>query len=71
MNTYTVFCQEADGHGTIWISAIVAESYPDAMDIAQHQCADDWNMDEADIHVLGVAEGDIKILHWVDLEGTR
>ena len=64
MNTYTAFCQQANGEGTTWIGRIFALTPKDAADVALADCADDWGYDVEDVCLLGIAEGDVKILHW-------
>ena len=64
---FTAFCQEESGQGTIWIEAVEAEDLESAIKVAQQECAEAWEYDPDDVHVLGVAEGDVKILHWEDL----
>ena len=66
MKTYTAFCQSADGTGTIWISALEAACEVAAMTKARSQCADEWGYDIDDVHCLGLAAGDVDILHWCD-----
>ena len=68
MNIYTVFCQDADGKGTIGIESVEAVSVEEAKEHGRKIFADSWNTDEKYIHVLGVAEGSVKILEWEDLE---
>lgn len=73
--TYTAFCQEASGEGTIWISSIEATDLEDAKKVAKEMCLNDWNddsdiYDTDDIHVLGIAEGDVEIKHWEDICDT-
>lgn len=68
MTTFTAFCQEADGSGTIWISTVEVEddNVLTAISLAREACAEDWDYDPEDIHVLGIARGDVEICHWVD-----
>jgi hypothetical protein len=68
MNTYTVFCIQSSGVGTIWISAVCAATLRGAIKEGLRQCAADWSCSARSIHVLGVAEGDVNILHWDDLK---
>lgn len=65
---FTAFCRESSGEGTIWIDRVHAVSLDDAIKAAVKKCAQDWcrEGDEQSIHVLGVAEGDVTILHWED-----
>lgn len=66
LSTYTGFCQSKDGTGTIWI-----EAFESTRELAIHEakrlCAKAWDVDPDDIHVLGIAEGDVNILHWEDI----
>ena len=72
---FTIFCQQSDDLGTIHIDSVEAPDLESAIIIGRRQCLDDWNGDQAgkdaaftleDIHCLGVAEGNIRILHWDD-----
>jgi len=73
--TFTVFCQQADQVGTIHIDTVVAADLESAIQAGREQCLADWNGGAsepgapfalADIHCLGVAAGDVRILHWQD-----
>ena len=73
--TFTVFCQQADQLGTVHIDAVQALDLEAAILAGRQQCLADWNGGAADeiapfcledIHCLGVAEGNIEILHWED-----
>lgn len=68
MNTYTAFCQQASGKGTVWIDTVGAANQDEALEVARAGCAHDWNCEPDDIHVLGLAEGDINILMWDDID---
>jgi len=72
---FTVFCQQTDQPGTIHIDTVVAADLRSAIRAGREQCLADWNagFEEADgpftladIHCLGVAEGDVTILCWQD-----
>ncbi len=72
-STFTIFCQQIDKIGTIHIDSVEAEDLASAILAGKIQCLNDWNAGSseapfqlADIHCLGVAEGDIRILHWQD-----
>lgn len=68
MNTYTVFCQDADGTGTIWISSIEADDVEHAKTVGRNQCAEEWGREDPhEVHVLGVAEGNVRIAFWEDI----
>lgn len=77
MPTYTAFCQEANGRGTIWIEAIEVAEVGDPeeqIELARSEaikaCAYAWYGDddeiEPDIVCLGLAKGDIEIVEWDD-----
>lgn len=67
MATYTAFCQNASGEGTIWIDTIEAPDIMTACTIAERAAADDWDCAADEVHCLGLAAGDVEILHWEDL----
>ena len=64
MKTYTVFCQPATASCSTWIGRVFALTPKDAADVALADCADDWGYDVEDVCLLGIAEGDVKILEW-------
>lgn len=68
MDTYTVFCTDAnrDEYPAIWIQAVQATSKKEAMQCGIELCAADWDCSEADVVAIGVAEGDVNILAWMD-----
>ena len=75
ITTFTVFCQQADQLGTIHIDSVEAVDLASAIQAGREQCLADWNGGSTgtdapftleDIHCLGVAEGDVRILHWED-----
>ena len=66
MKSYTVFCQDVTGEGTIWIDCVQATSLEHAKHVGRTECAEDWGEDIEEIHVIGVAEGDVNILYWED-----
>ena len=66
MTKFTAFCQDADAQGTIWINPVEASDIEAAKAAAIAGCAVDWGYDEDDIHCLGIAAGDVEILHWED-----
>lgn len=67
---FTAFCRQVGGGGTTWVEAVESETpeLSEVMDIARKACADAWECDPEDIHVLGIAEGDVSILLWADIE---
>ena len=74
-STFTVFCQQVDRRGTIHIDSVEAPDLASAIQAGRGQCLADWNGGATganppftleDIHCLGVAQGDVTILHWQD-----
>jgi len=65
---FTGFCQETDGSGTIWIGQVWAEDLEAAQLEAREMCAQDWGYEVEQVHCLGIAEGNVTILHWEDLD---
>ena len=76
---FTVFCQESGGAGTIHIASHEAVDLESAIIAGKHQCIKDWSsgFEESEgegegpwnlesVHCLGVAAGDVEILHWED-----
>ena len=71
--TFTVFCQEAGGTGTIHITSVEAADLESAITAGKQQCIGDWSAGGGEspwmmesIHCLGVAAGNVEILHWQD-----
>lgn len=68
MPKYTAFCQEITGRGTIWIQTVDAKDPEQAQEEAKVQCAEAWDMEPDAVHCLGIAEGDVNILIWEDID---
>lgn len=68
MQTYTVFCTEYERPGsTTWIGHVQAEGVDHAWSLGRAQCAEAWYLDDpSDVHVLGIAEGEVNIVRWHD-----
>jgi len=75
LQTFTIFCQETGGGGTIHIAAVEAADLESAIIAGKQQCIGDWSADTCEspspwtmetVHCLGVAEGETTILHWED-----
>lgn len=75
LTTFTVFCQQVDQLGTIHIDSVQAADLESAIQAGREQCLADWNGGASgedapftleEIHCLGVAQGDVRILHWQD-----
>jgi len=64
---FTAFCQAKQGHGTIWIESISAYNVEEAIKDAQQACAEAWEYDVENIHVLGIALGNVEIAYWEDI----
>lgn len=67
MKAYTVFIREADNTGTTFISSAEAATREEAVAAVLEECRECWGDYSGDLHVLGVAAGDIEILVWDDL----
>jgi len=73
INTYTAWCQEAGGTGTIWISSFdrpPGETLESLRLLAIEKCAVDWDWSDRkeDIHCLGIARGEIDLIFWEDID---
>lgn len=80
MPTFTTFIRQSNNLGTTYICAVDADDIEEAKRLGIEQCLDDWNADcagnspddpiyaEDNVTVIGVAEGDVKILMWDDIE---
>jgi len=66
MNTYTAFCENAAYGGNMWVSTIQADNLEEAIETAKRECAENWDLTPAEIHVLGIAEGTVKLMYWDD-----
>jgi hypothetical protein len=74
MPKFTVWIQQADRGGACHISAHEADSAKDAIIEAIAQTIADWYGDKlwaddvirrkSDLHVLGVAKGEVEIIEW-------
>jgi hypothetical protein len=71
-NTFTAFCQliSEQGMGTTWIGHFVAPAGSTPDDIKEQAietCMGDWEFaDPEDIHLLGIACGDVIMTSWCD-----
>jgi hypothetical protein len=74
-STFTFFCQQADQLGTVHIDSVEAPDLKSPIQAGREQCLADWNGDNGepdapftleDIHCLGIAAGDVRILLWED-----
>ena len=68
--TFTAWCCQANGGGTIHIASFEAPDLNAAIEQGILQCMEDWEEENpANIHLLGIAAGDAEILHWNDING--
>lgn len=65
--TFTAFCQESDGTGTIWIDEVRAANVESAIEQARKACAEAWGYEPAAVHCLGLIEGAANVAHWEDV----
>lgn len=73
MAKFTVFVRQSNNLGTTWIGCVDAEDINEAADLGLGECVHEWSSDnrqfsEDDLRVIGIAEGDVKILSWDDIE---
>lgn len=68
MQKFTVFCTEQDRSpdSAIWISSVGAGTSEEAAILGRACYADDWGLRQAQVRVIGVALGDVKIIAWND-----
>lgn len=70
MTKYTVWICEADGSGTTHVSSHDAKDPQDAAEQAIAETLTDWDWtdeQEEELHVLGIAKGDIELIEWNDI----
>lgn len=74
--TFTFWAQDSNNTGTIYIGSLEAPDIEAAKIAAVLEVCEEWNSaDQGDeptytpdnIHLLGIAAGDVKILHWEDI----
>ena len=83
-STFTFWVQQSDGTGTIYIGSLEAPDLEAAKTAAVLEVCEEWNSTQLDgdppaytpdnIHLLGIAAGDVEILHWQDIceaQGAR
>lgn len=68
MKSYTVFIREDETPSTTFITAVEAPDREVAANLALAECLEAWGEGYtlADLHVLGIAAGDVEILEWDD-----
>ena len=68
MEKYTVWVQEANGHGTTHIDSYLAANAEDAAAQAMELVMADWGMQHRrSLRILGIARGDIELVEWNDV----
>jgi hypothetical protein len=67
MAKYTVWICESNGSGTTHVSSHSAMDPEQAKRRAIAETMADWDYPEIEVHVLGVAKGDIELIEWNDL----
>jgi hypothetical protein len=71
---FTIWICEANGTGSHYVTLIEAEDIETAKAEALAECSREWSHGTSeepsypveDLHVLGVAEGDVTLLEWAD-----
>lgn len=66
---FTVWIQQANAEGTTFITCVKADNKQHAMELAKQECSETWGETDYppwDLRVLGIAEGDVKIVAWSD-----
>lgn len=68
MQKFTVFCTylRRSRNSTIWIASVAAGTSEEAAILGRACCADAWGLRQVQVRVIGVAEGNVKILEWSD-----
>lgn len=67
--SFTVFCRESTGEGTIYIESAQAATWREAADEVHATCAESWDMGADEIDVIGVVRGDVDVIAWDDEPG--
>lgn len=68
VETFTVFCQQANGGGTMFIDSVSAFDATSAIEAGAAKCAHELGVEPDDVKVVGVAAGLVEILSWDDEE---
>lgn len=65
---YTLWVMETSRVGTCYVTSVEAVDIEAAKSAAIEECVDNWGdaYTAADVFVLGVAEGDVRLLEWND-----
>lgn len=64
--TYTVFVRQSNVKGTTFVDEYKAENIADAKQQALADAAKWQRIDESELQVLGVAEGTVNLVEWMD-----
>jgi hypothetical protein len=65
---FTVWHRQTNNVGTTHVCAVAAPDAAAAVKQARAQCLADWGGLPRPLHTLGVAEGDVHLLSWEDLD---
>lgn len=71
VKTYTVWVIKCNGRGTCHVSSHRARSPEGAAKQALAETCYDWGMPaagQAVLHVLGIAEGEVNLIEWNDID---
>ena len=69
LKTYVVWVIRGNGRGTAHVSSHRASSPEGAAKQALWETHYDWDLwPRSDLRVLGIAEGDVKLVEWNDLD---
>ena len=69
LKKYVVWVTHADGRGTAHVSSHRARSPENAARQALSETHYDWNLwPRSDLRVLGIAEGEVNLIEWNDLD---
>lgn len=61
---FTVWVSSANGHGTHFVQAFLAQTIEEAKRAAIAECCACWEEEPENVEILGVAAGDVTILEW-------
>ena len=61
---FTVWVADAHSHGTHFVQAFLADDIDDAKAQALAECMACWDRLVDEVTVLGVCEGDVRVLEW-------
>lgn len=65
-NRFTVWVMEESREGTTFVTSCDAKNIQEAAEIAIDECAASWETRASGLVVIGVAQGDVRLLEWND-----